>query len=79
MRGKFVLLILLQALILAGMIGYRYYWVETGEKIFLRVSPVDPRDLFRGDYVSLSYDISNLDLDQLSGHSPRRRWDFELR
>jgi uncharacterized membrane-anchored protein len=66
MRGKFVLLILLQALILAGMIGYRYYWVETGEKVFLRVSPVDPRDLFRGDYVSLSYDISNLDLDQLA-------------
>jgi len=66
MRIKFFLLILLQILILAGMIGYRHYWVETGEKIMLRVSPVDPRDLFRGDYVSLAYEISSLDLDRLS-------------
>jgi uncharacterized membrane-anchored protein len=43
------------------MIGYRHYWIETGEKIMLRVEPVDPRDLFRGDYVSLSYEISSLD------------------
>ena len=30
------------------------------------VSPVDPRDLFRGDYVRLTYEISSLDLDRLS-------------
>ncbi len=66
MRIKFFLLILLQILILAGMIGYRHYWIETGEKIMLRVSPVDPRDLFRGDYVHLAYEISSLDLDRLS-------------
>ena len=66
MRIKFFLLILLQILILVGMIGYRHYWVETGEKIMLRVSPVDPRDLFRGDYVQLAYEISSLDLDRLS-------------
>ena len=52
-------------LILGGMIGYRQYWVATGERAFLRVSPVDPRDLFRGDYVSLSYEISTLDLEGL--------------
>jgi len=76
MRIKFFLLILLQILILAGMIGYRYYWVETGEKIMLRVSPVDPRDLFRGDYVSLAYEISSLDLDRLSvkeGFRPKEK------
>ena len=66
MRLKFFLLVLLQVLILGGMIAYRHYWIETGEKVFLRVSPVDPRDLFRGDYVSLFYEISVLDLDQLS-------------
>ena len=66
MRLKFFLFVLLQVLILCGMIAYREYWVKTGEKVFLRVSPVDPRDLFRGDYVSLHYEISNLDLDQLS-------------
>ena len=66
MRLKFFLFVLLQVLILCGMIAYREYWVKTGEKVFLRVSPVDPRDLFRGDYVSLHYEISDLDLDQLS-------------
>jgi len=30
------------------MIGYRHYWIETGEKIMLRVSPVDPRTCFAG-------------------------------
>ena len=43
MRIKFFFLVVLQILILAGMIGYRHYWVETGEKVMLRVSPVDPR------------------------------------
>jgi uncharacterized membrane-anchored protein len=66
MRIRFFLLVILQILILAGMIGYRYYWLATGEEVVLRVSPVDPRDLFRGDYVRLAYEISSLDLDQLS-------------
>ncbi len=64
--NKYLLLVLLQFLILAGMIGYRHYWVATGEKIMLRGAPVDPRDWFRGDYVSLAYEISSLDLDQLA-------------
>ncbi len=65
MRIKYILLILLQLLLLAGIVGYREYWVETGDKILLRTAPVDPRDLFRGDYVRLSYEISTLALDQL--------------
>jgi uncharacterized membrane-anchored protein len=28
--------------------------------VTLQTEPVDPRDLFRGDYVTLSYDISRL-------------------
>ena len=30
----------------------------SGEAVLLRVVPVDPRDLFRGDYVTLGYDLS---------------------
>ncbi|KAF0145038.1 MAG: hypothetical protein FD156_1365 [Nitrospirae bacterium] len=66
MRIKFILLILLQVLLLAGIIGYREYWIATGDRVLLRTAPVDPRDIFRGDYVQLSYDITNLDLDILS-------------
>ena len=65
MRLKFALIVILQAALLVGMIGYRQHWVDTGQRVLLRTEPVDPRDLFRGDYVRLSYDISNLDLDAL--------------
>lgn len=35
--------------------------VASGSRtVLLRVVPVDPRDLFRGDYVILSYDISRM-------------------
>ncbi|WP_165822063.1 GDYXXLXY domain-containing protein [Hymenobacter edaphi] len=39
-----------------------------GRTVALRTSPVDPRDLLRGDYVSLNYDISQV---------PRRLWRGE--
>jgi uncharacterized membrane-anchored protein len=66
MRLKFFLIVTLQVFLLFGMIGYRQHWVSTGERILLRTVPVDPRDIFRGDYVSLDYEISNLDLDALA-------------
>ena len=65
MRWKFIFLVLLQVALLVGIIAYRQYWVATGERVLLRTAPVDPRDIFRGDYVSLRYDISTLDLDGL--------------
>jgi len=65
MRWKFIFLVLLQVALLVGIIAYRHYWVATGERVLLRTAPVDPRDIFRGDYVSLRYDISTLDLDGL--------------
>ncbi|HUL36188.1 MAG TPA: GDYXXLXY domain-containing protein [Thermodesulfobacteriota bacterium] len=65
MRSKYIIFVLLQVALLVGIIAYRQYWVATGGKILLRTAPVDPRDIFRGDYVSLRYDISVLDLDTL--------------
>lgn len=65
MRWKFTFFVLLQVALLVGIIAYRPYWVATGEKILLRTAPVDPRDIFRGDYVSFRYDISTLDPDGL--------------
>lgn len=65
MRKKFILLILLQVALLAGMIAYRHYWVMTGKKVLLRTEPVDPRDIFRGDYVRLRYEISTLNLGEM--------------
>lgn len=50
----------LQVLLLAFMAGQREYVLRTGRTIYLRTVPVDPRDFFRGDYVSLRYEISSV-------------------
>ena len=65
MRRNFIIIVLLQVLLLVGIIAYRQYWVATGERVLLGTESVDPRDIFRGDYVTLNYDISSLDLTSL--------------
>jgi len=52
---------LLQVFLLAFIGGQREYVLRTGKTIYLRTVPVDPRDFFRGDYVRLSYEISNIE------------------
>ena len=64
-RNLFILFVALQVLALAGMVFYRERWLAGGTKVLLTTQPVDPRDLFRGDYVRLGYDISSLDVGQL--------------
>lgn len=59
-KAAFFRAMLFPALILSGFIGYNYYTLNTGEEILLKTAPVDPRDIFRGDYVNLRYDISTI-------------------
>lgn len=56
---KVVIIVLLQVLFLSGMIGFKYYTLQFGTPILLKASTVDPRDVFRGEYVRLRYDISS--------------------
>lgn len=63
MKIKFALLVLLQCLLLFGMIGMREVWILRGTKIKLKCVPVDPRDIFRGDYARLNYEISTVSLE----------------
>lgn len=51
-------------LLLAGLAGGKMFTLQTGREVLLRTVPVDPRDLFRGDYVVLSYDLSTIDVGQ---------------
>jgi uncharacterized membrane-anchored protein len=57
----------LQVVVLLVLIASRLAVLWSGETVLLRVIPVDPRDLFRGDYVILSYDFSRLPSGQISG------------
>lgn len=49
-----------QMLVHGSMIFQSTWTLVTGETILLRVIPVDPRDLFRGDYVILNYNFTRL-------------------
>jgi len=61
MRKIFILLaVLLQLTVLVTMAAQREYILRTGRTIYLRTAPVDPRNLFRGDYVRLNYEISTV-------------------
>lgn len=51
-----------QALVLLYMIWDRTSLLASGREVVLDVIPVDPRSLFRGDYVILGYDISRYKL-----------------
>jgi|OpeIllAssembly_1097287.scaffolds.fasta_scaffold322418_2 uncharacterized membrane-anchored protein len=60
MKRKFIIIVLFQVMILVGIIAYRQYWVATGARVLLSTESADPRDIFRGDYVTLNYEISSL-------------------
>jgi uncharacterized membrane-anchored protein len=74
-RERKVLLITVaaQLLILVAMIGLRALPLVTGQTVLVRVVPVDPRDLFRGDYVTLSYDFSRVPPEGVEGISADER------
>ena len=59
-------IVLLCGLILA-LVESRASILRSGTEIRLATAPLDPRDLFRGDYVILSYRISTLEPAKLDG------------
>jgi uncharacterized membrane-anchored protein len=52
--------ILLQAAALGWIVFERENVLKNGQVVYLRTMPVDPRDIFRGDYVTLNYDINRI-------------------
>ncbi|BBK38073.1 hypothetical protein STAQ_31510 [Allostella sp. ATCC 35155] len=73
-RGlRYALAFLVLAGLLAAMIGHRALILRDGAEVRLAIVPVDPRDLFRGDYVVLTYAIGELRLDRIAGDKQFRR------
>ncbi len=65
MAGKKLLasalvLALIQIGFLSWIIAGRAAILRNGTEVLLKIEPVDPRDLLRGDYVFLSYEISRI-------------------
>lgn len=65
MRTGMALTGLLWLGLMAGIVGTHEFTLRTGREVVLQTMPVDPRDLFRGDYVILSYPAGTLDLATL--------------
>ena len=59
--------VVLQLLVLSSMIVLHAAPLVFGDRILLRVHPVDPRDIFRGDFVVLSYDFSRVPPGGIAG------------
>lgn len=66
----------LQIAVLGWMVIDRTRLLKTGQEIVLPIRPVDPRDLFRGQYVRLGYDVSSVPLKLLEGPRPARNAPF---
>ena len=50
---------------IGGFILIKQNHLSQGKAFYFKTAPVDPRDIFRGDYVNLSYEISNIRVDPL--------------
>ena len=64
---RYLALVLLLSLPLLGMVGRQLQILNQGVEVGLETVPVDPRSLFRGDYVRLNYAISRLNTADLGG------------
>ncbi|BBO01890.1 MULTISPECIES: GDYXXLXY domain-containing protein [Bradyrhizobium] len=69
----FAAAVLLQCVLLVLMVADRMQILREGTEVTLQTQPVDPRDLLRGDYVVLRYDISQLPAGALAGKTADAR------
>ncbi len=72
---RIIIVLAIQTILLASMVGMKQYTLNTGTPILLETQPIDPRSLFRGDYVRLNYTISDLDIAQLAGDDEFKKHD----
>jgi len=73
-RTRFIMAITLQIAVIFTMIAYKVSILRGGAEVLLKIEPLDPRDMLRGDYITFQYAISNLDQGLLQG-TPVRNGD----
>jgi uncharacterized membrane-anchored protein len=72
--GRLAVPLFLQLLLIGSISAQSIYAFVTGTTVVLKTMPVDPYDLLRGYYQTLSYDISSFDtLKNLSGWQDLKR------
>jgi uncharacterized membrane-anchored protein len=63
-----ILVALIQCGVLGWMIQSRAAILRNGAEIVLKTEPVDPRDLLRGVYVTLGYELSQIQANEITGY-----------
>jgi uncharacterized membrane-anchored protein len=63
-----ILVALIQCGVLVWMIQDRASILRNGTEIVLKTEPVDPRDLLRGDYATLGYELSKIPASEITGY-----------
>lgn len=58
--AKYLAIMLLPLCVLLSHVAIPFVVVNFGQEIKLATVPVDPREIFRGDYVNLSFEIDNV-------------------
>lgn len=70
-----IIVALVQSAALFKMVYDKDRLLKAGHEITLPVKPLDPRDLFRGNYVTLGYDVSTLNrLNMPEERAAELRW-----
>ncbi len=64
-RVVFIVFVVVQVLVVVGMATGRELTLRGDQDVTLQARPVDPRDLFRGDYVVLDYEIATIEMDRV--------------
>jgi uncharacterized membrane-anchored protein len=68
MKWRNSIVVVLQVLFLLLILFSHYSVVLTGEEITLKSRPIDPYDIFRGAYVTLSYEEESIPEGMLSAN-----------
>lgn len=63
-KGYFIIVTLIPVIILLGMTIQPLLALFWGQEILLETEPIDPRDIFRGDYVRLNYKINQIEVSK---------------
>ena len=70
--ARYILAALLLCGLILAIVYQRAQILRDGREVRLDVVPVDPRDLFRGDYVVLDYRVSSVDVPKETTSEFRR-------
>ncbi|GEM_PF-251009 len=66
---KFLIAVAVQLVIAMGLVVFNASLLARGAEVLLPIEPFDPRDLLRGDYVTLQYEISRIKNDLIIDES----------